>query len=118
MLRKRWLSLALASALGSVCGCSTTTCNSCENTSFMSRVTGFFRSRPAAPAPSCCGEGGVISDGPVLVDPGFGAPHSGFVAPAPTEGPGFTPLPQSSQPPLATPRPISLRDADRMPLQP
>jgi hypothetical protein len=91
----------------------------------MSRVTGFFRSRPAAPASSCCGEGGVISDGPVLTDPGYGvppqgysAPPPGYVAPLPTEGPGFTPLPQSSQPPLASPRPISLRNADRMPLQP
>ncbi len=117
MLRKRWLSLALAAALGSVCGCSTTTCNSCENTSFMSRVTGFFRSRPTTTAAPCCGDG-VVGDGPVLVDPGYGAPPPGYVAPAPAELQGFTPLPQSSQPPLASPRPISLRNVDRMPLQP
>src|SRR3954451_2096424 len=108
MVRARIAGVALAAALGLVCGCSTpSSCSSCSGSSLTSRLTGLFR-RNGAPTEVV----GAPIDGPVIGDPGSGSCEApGY------PGTGFPPMPQTFAPPLAPP-PLSLNEAQRMPYQP
>jgi hypothetical protein len=92
MTRLRWAALTAACGLGLACGC-----QNVGNGQLMSRIRGLRG--------DCGCEGPVVSEGPLLGDPGMGPPPGPPAANCPVPQNGLPPLaaPQNGLPPLAPP---------------